>query len=104
MRKFKLPKIKFPKRKLVKGISAHKRNKFKKAIRRKEMEIKSIDYSLYTGYKRIDDLINDIKKIGFNEESFRKILSMDLIYMEAKKLELGIEITNLKRYLIEKKI
>jgi hypothetical protein len=99
MKKFKFPKIKL---KLVVGLSRYEKGKYEKAIKRNETEIKSIDYSLYTGYRRIDEQIEKIKKTGFNEESIKNVLSEDLIFLEARKKEINIEIANLKKYLSDK--
>lgn len=92
--KFKIPKIT-----VVIGLSNYQKGKIKKALMLKTDELSSIEYTLCSGFKKIDLQIEEIRKSEINEENIRAVLSKDLKRLIEYQNTLELEVEILKRYI-----
>lgn len=86
---------------LFKGYSPYHLKKFKKSLKEKENLIRSLDYTIYAGFKKVDLQIEEIKKKGFNEVNVRNVLSKELNRLSEQRKILEIEFENLNKYIYD---
>lgn len=82
-------------------MSSYQKNKIKKALKSKQEEVRDLDYTISSNFKKIELQINEIKKEGFTEENIRAVLSSNLKILIKKKNILKGEIQKLETYLAE---